>query len=129
VLESVAFEYAYYLGILRDLVPDLELIESRVIGGGARSQIWNQIKADVLGVPYQSLKRSEFATWGCALIAGYAVGLFTDLAETASRTTERQGEAIQPNSENVEIYQQLTEQHMRWQERLSLGFREVAASI
>jgi xylulokinase len=128
VLESIAFEYAYYLGILRDLVPDLELIESRVIGGGARSPIWNQIKADVLGVPYQALKRSEFATWGCALIAGYAVGLFTDLVETASRTTERQGEAILPNSENVEIYQQLTEHYMRWQERLSLGFRAVAAS-
>ena len=70
ILESIAFEYAYYLGILRELVPDLALVEARVIGGGARSDRWNQIKADVLGVPYQRLQRAEFATWGSALIAG-----------------------------------------------------------
>ena len=55
MLESIAFEYAYYLSILRELIPDLSLIEARVIGGGARSAVWNQIKADVLGVPYQRL--------------------------------------------------------------------------
>jgi xylulokinase len=123
VLESVALEYAYYLHILRDLVPDLTLIEARVIGGGARSPVWNQIKADVLGVPYQPLKRSEFATWGCALIAGYAVGLFTDLAETATQTTERQGVPIAPNPENAALYQSLADAYMRWQETLSQAFR------
>jgi xylulokinase len=125
VLESVAFEYAYYLSILRDLVPDLALIEARVIGGGARSPVWNQIKADVLGVPYQPLKRAEFATWGCALIAGYAVGLFTDLAETAAQTTERMGEPMQPNAENRALYDRLAEQHIRWQETLSHAFHSV----
>ena len=64
VLESVAYEYAYYLGILRKLIPDLDLIEARVVGGGARSPVWNQIKADVLGVPYRALQGSEFGTWG-----------------------------------------------------------------
>ena len=80
VLESVAYEYAYYLGILRDLIPGLSLIEARVVGGGARSPVWNQIKADVLGVPYQPLPGSEFGTWGSAMIAGKAAGIFDDLA-------------------------------------------------
>jgi xylulokinase len=128
ILESVAFEYAYYLRILRDLVPDLTLIEARVIGGGARSPVWNQIKADVLDVPYQPLKRSEFATWGCALIAGYAVGLFADLAETATRTTERKGEPVQPNRENAGLYKPLAEQYLRWQETLSQAFRSMPLS-
>jgi sugar (pentulose or hexulose) kinase len=39
--------------------------------------LWNQIKADVLGVPYQRLSGGEFGTWGCALIAGKAAGLYT----------------------------------------------------
>ncbi len=123
ILESIAFEYAYYLRILRDLLPDLSLIEARVIGGGARSHHWNQIKADVLGVPYQRLKRSEFATWGCALIAGCAVGLFADVAEAAATTTEPQGEPVAPRPEVTEVYQQLTRRYIDWQQTLSHAFR------
>jgi xylulokinase len=94
VIESVAFEYAYYLRILKSLIPDLELIEARVIGGGARNAFWNQVKADVLNVPYQRLKRPEFATWGCAMIAGHAVGLYKDLAATAEACVERAGSPV-----------------------------------
>ena len=71
-------------------------MEARAVGGGARSAVWNQIKADVLGVPYQRLSRVEFGTWGSAMIAGKAVGLFDDLAETASRTTLPEGESVHP---------------------------------
>ena len=122
ILEGIAFEYAYYLRILRELVPDLSLIEARVIGGGAKSLVWNQIKADVLGVPYQRLKRSEFATWGSAMIAGRAVGLFDDLTETAMLTTELDGESVKPRSEITEVYQQLADQYIGWQEKLSDAF-------
>ena len=59
-LESVAFEYAYYLMILNELLPDLTFTEARVMGGGAKSPIWNQIKADVLNVPYMNLIGNEF---------------------------------------------------------------------
>ena len=45
----------------KDLIPDLELVEARVVGGGARSPVWNQIKADVLGVPYQPLNGQSLA--------------------------------------------------------------------
>ena len=35
ILESIAYEYAYYLKILKELLPELELVEARVVGGGA----------------------------------------------------------------------------------------------
>jgi xylulokinase len=60
VLESVAYKYAFYLRIMQELNPDLVLFEARVVGGRARSPVWNQIKADVLGVPYQPLEGNEF---------------------------------------------------------------------
>ena len=84
ILESIAYEYAWYLRILRGLAPELDLVEARVIGGGARSEAWNQIKADVLSVPYQKLVRKECGAWGSALVAGKACGLITDLAEAAT---------------------------------------------
>ncbi len=52
VLESVAYEYAGYLRVLRALHPDLTPSETRVIGGGAHGRLWNSIKSSVLAVPY-----------------------------------------------------------------------------
>ncbi|MBE3580079.1 MAG: xylulose kinase [Thermoanaerobacteraceae bacterium] len=83
ILEAVAYEYGYYLDITRKLFPSLEVKEVRVIGGGARSPLWNQMKADILGIPYVSLEREEVGIWGSALVAGYAVGIYKDLAGVA----------------------------------------------
>jgi len=126
ILESVAFEYAYYLGILRDLIPNFNVSEARVIGGGAQSMAWNQIKADVLGVCYQRLKRAEFATWGAALIAGHGVGLFPNLAETAVTTTTAQSVPIEPNVEHTIAYRELSRRYVGWQGILKDGFRSFA---
>ncbi len=118
MLESVAYEYAYYLRILRELIPNLNLVEARVIGGGARNPLWNQIKADVLGVPFQRLQRGEFATWGCALIAGHAAGLFSNLAEAAEAAALPEGQPFYPDSQAHTIYTPLIEDYIRWQHLL-----------
>ena len=125
VLESVAYEYAYYLSILHELVPALSLSEARVIGGGARSAVWNQIKADVLGVPYQPLKGSEFGSWGTAMIAGKAAGIFGDLVLVAHEHAHPEGEALEPDVKNHLEYQQLIAQHIRWQGTLSEAFARI----
>ncbi len=115
VLESIAYEYAYYLQILREALPDLALVEARAIGGGARSDAWNQIKADVLGVPYQRLDRSEFGSWGSAMIAGKAAGIFDDLAAVAISHAQPQGIATAPNAANHARYQPLVAKHIALQ--------------
>ncbi len=122
-LESVAYEYAFYLKILRRLIPNLELIEARVIGGGANNGLWNQIKANVLGVPYQRLARAEFATWGCALIAGRAVGLYSDLAGAAEASLERRGGQVAPQPELTRVYQPMIERYIQWQQTQSSAYR------
>ncbi len=40
---------------MRENYPEVSFGEIRVIGGGARSDLWNQIKADVMGVRYARL--------------------------------------------------------------------------
>ncbi len=122
VLESIAYEYAWYLRILRDYIPNLELTETRAVGGGARSDQWNQIKADVLGVPYQRLGRNEFGTWGAALIAGKAAGIYDDLAQTAAEHAAPAGPPIRPSAERHERYQPLVERYIRLQEQLATIF-------
>ncbi len=95
VLESIAYDFAGALAELRELVPELRVDAVRVIGGGARSALWNQVKADVLGVPYVPLRRHDVTTWGCAMLAGHAAGLFPDMAKVARRSVE-QGETVTP---------------------------------
>ncbi len=128
ILESVAYEYAYYLGILGEAIPGLELTETRAVGGGARSDLWNQIKADVLGVPYQRLGRSEFGTWGAAMIAGKAVGIFPNLGEVAGEHAKPAGGPLLPQAENEAIYRPLIKQYIRLQGILRDAFVEMDKS-
>ena len=121
ILESVAYEYAYYLKILKQLLPGLEMVEARAVGGGARSEIWNQIKADVLDVPYQRLKGNEFGAWGAAMIAGKAAGLINDLAGHAEQTAIRSGKPSFPSRANHEVYVPIIEKYIALEEMLN-GF-------
>ncbi len=105
VLESIAYDYAQALAVVRDYVPGASFGEVRVIGGGANSTLWNQIKADVLGLPYVRLHREDIATLGSAIIAGHAVGVYPDMAATARQIASTTGR-IEPRREHQQIYQQ-----------------------
>ena len=118
MLESIAYEYAWYLRVLREYIPNLELTEARAVGGGARSDVWNGIKADVLGVPYQRLARGEFGTWGAAMVAGKAAGIYDDLAAVAAAHATPDGEPIRPSAGNHEVYRPLVDRHIQLQEQL-----------
>jgi xylulokinase len=93
-----------------------------VVGGGARSPVWNQIKADVLGVPYQPLEGAEFGSWGSAMIAGKAAGIFDDLAIVAHEHARPAGDPINPDAEIYSEYAPLVSQYIQWQKALSDEF-------
>ena len=122
ILESVAYEYAYYLKILKELLPRFELTEARVVGGGARSAIWNQIKADVLNVRYQRLKGNEFGTWGAAMIAGKAAGVIDNLTAHAEQTALAEGNPTFPSKEDHQTYLPLIENYIALEETMERFF-------
>ena len=95
MLEGVALEYAIYQDVLHDLFPDLRIKELRITGGGEKSRLWNQIKADVLQTRVRRVSRAEGAPLGAALVAGFGVGLFNSLPAAARRWVEI-GEAVRP---------------------------------
>jgi xylulokinase len=83
MLEGVALEYGIYRRCLLSLYRGFRFHELRITGGGAKSDLWNGIKADVLGCPVVQIARSEGAPMGAALLAGYAVGFFESLPDAA----------------------------------------------
>lgn len=88
VLESVAFEYAGFLDKALELYPELVPRDVRVIGGGSADQLWNQLKASALGLPYVRMRPRSFSCWGAALVAAAAVGEVDDLGSAALQAGE-----------------------------------------
>ncbi len=110
MFEGVALEYGVYFTILRELDADFQPKEIRITGGGAKSAVWNQIKADVLQVPVVLLNHDEGAPLGSALLAGYGTGLFSDLAQTARDWIQVSG-TVQPDSGKKNIYRSRIEEY------------------
>ena len=79
ILEAVAFMLRRNVELLaRAGAPAAEI---RSHGGGARSPLWNQVKADVSGLPVITLRGEDSAIRGDAMLAGVAAGAFRDLDE------------------------------------------------
>jgi xylulokinase len=108
IMEGIAYEYYSYLKIEKSLYPEVKFDEVRSYGGGAGSMIFNRIKADVLGIPYVLLDRTEVGTLGSAILGGYAVGVFDDMAKAASQATHRAG-TVEPDLANHKIYAEYAE--------------------
>ncbi len=63
----------------------LPLREIRAVGGGARSPLWRQIKADVTGLPVALLQTVETTALGAALLALAPCGMAGSLGEAVER--------------------------------------------
>ncbi|MFH0963061.1 MAG: FGGY family carbohydrate kinase [Planctomycetota bacterium] len=103
LLESLAF----VLRELLDVVKDLHVSPRRVtsLGGGAKSALLCQIKADVLGLPVQTLAFPEAALLGAAMLAFTGVGLFDDLP-SAARAMVRPARLFEPDPANRGLYEE-----------------------
>ncbi len=108
ILEAIAFEYNHYLKILRELLKEVRIDEVRGIGGGNKSEVWNQIKADILGIPYVLLNREEYAVTALAAIGGYGVGVIKDYVKAINEWV-KPVRKIQPNPEVNEKYKRYSD--------------------
>lgn len=79
VLEAVAFMLRRNVELLAGAGASADEIRSH--GGGSRSALWNQVKADVCGRPVLALQGDDAAIRGDAMLAGLAAGVFGDLDE------------------------------------------------
>ncbi len=95
VLEAVAFMLRRNLELLAGA--GAPAVEIRSHGGGARSPLWNQIKADVCGLPVVTLDGEDAAVRGDAMLAGVAVGAFAGLGEATAAMVQPRGR-FEPDS-------------------------------
>jgi xylulokinase len=110
VLEGVAFGLRDSLDLLAALGVHPEA--GRVSGGGARSELWLEIVASVLGLPLERTAVEEGSAYGAALLGGVAGGVFADPAEAVAACV-RVRETVEPNPAWQETYEREHERFRR----------------
>jgi len=102
VLEGVAYGLRDSLELLYEL--GVEPRVARASGGGARSRLWLETVASVLGLPLELTAVEEGSAYGAALLAGVAGEVFPDAA-AAVASSVRVRETIEPNPEWSRVYE------------------------
>lgn len=120
-LEAIAFEYRGYADNANNLAGVQAVRSVTGIGGGSRSDVWNQIKADVLGVPYHPVDGVESGTRGAAIIAIVALG-----HALPNLPSEAFGRTADPDPATREAYDAAYERYRWWTEHLVEGYRSFA---
>jgi xylulokinase len=76
----------------------------RIVGGGARSALWTQIRADLTGFPAETPRHTDTSALGAALLAAKASGLIDDIGKTVIEINPVTYVAL-PLARNAESYE------------------------
>jgi xylulokinase len=95
LLESIACLLRSNLDTLRNA--GMEFREIRSFGGGSRSRLWSQIKADICGLPVRPSHIQETGCMGAAVLAGVGSGVYATIEE-GSRALARFDAVVEPDA-------------------------------
>jgi xylulokinase len=121
ILEGVAFSLRDSLTLFREIGVPVESI--RLGGGGARSPLWQQIQADIYGMPVELIEADEGAAYGAALLSGVGTGNWPSV-EAACESAVRVANRIEPNPR---VAAQMDQQYAHYR-KLYPALREIRQS-
>lgn len=114
-MEGVGYEMMLNMEFLSGSGLQVEMLHAT--GGGARSEVWMQMKADMLNIPITALKTVDAGTAGSAMLTGIAIGCYKDLEDAAACMVER-----------TKVYYPRAEMHEKYSEMYK-RYREVYKAI
>lgn len=124
MLEGAAYGLRQNLGIGEGSL-GVAVKEIRIVGGGAKSKAWSQIKADILKRPMILLDQQETAVLGAAMLGGLASGRFKDHKEAAWKTSAHPSREFLPNPDLGRLYDQMYESYLTLYRRMEDLFEKV----
>jgi xylulokinase len=102
LLDSNNYDLRFNLDTLRGVGVPID--ELRAIGGGSKSAVWLQLRADVLGKPVSVPMTSEAASLGAAILAAASVGHFPN-AQAGAQAWVTVARTFEPDAAMREIYE------------------------
>ena len=121
ILESVAYMLKRNFSLLESLGLPIHTIYS--LGGAARSNLWLQIKADVLQKPITTLQVEEAACLGAAILGATAVRGYNSIDEAVIHMVQPK-QTIEPDPSLESIYQHGYAQYVQLYDKLIPLFGE-----
>jgi xylulokinase len=124
VLEGVAFGLRDSMELMK--ASGLSAIDQiRISGGGAKSPLWRQILANVMGNEMVTVNTTEGAAFGAALLAGVGAGVWSSVPQ-ACRATIRVVSQTEPQIDQMHTYDELYPLYRELYPALKPTFRAVA---
>ncbi|MCA9035556.1 MAG: xylulokinase [Planctomycetaceae bacterium] len=111
VMEGATYAMRDTLEIIREMT--IPVSEIRLSGGGARSEFWRQMQADIYGQPVCTINAEEGPAYGVALLAAAGTGAYSDVVEACNATirvvskTSQKSKAVKKYNSGYPIYQKL----------------------
>ena len=110
IMESVAFLIRKNLEFIAS--KGIRFKEIRALGGGTRSLLWNQVVADVTGIPLKTLVAAEAPAIGAAILAGTGAAIFKNLEEGIKNMVKVKND-FTPRPENKSAYDEAFNNYLR----------------
>ena len=102
VMEGVTFSLRQVAERIFAMDPDMKPEKIILSGGGAKSEVWRQMAADIFGLPVVTISGSgEGGAYGAALVAGVGLGIWRDLVEAAGNPVEETRNLPDPNTQAI----------------------------
>lgn len=111
ILEGISYEIKQNLAMLQDA--GVVINEVRAIGGGAKSEKWLQLKADMFGKKVIALDISEGVCLGTAILSGTAIGKYDSIESAVDQLVTPRDvyypceEIAQQYDEKLKVYEQI----------------------
>ncbi len=102
VMEGITFGLRDIVEVLRKAGVGVDQI--RVTGGGAKSEFWRQMMADIFGVSVATTNISEGGCVGAAILAGVGAGAYASVQEACDQLVKTVA-VVEPDKRASEIYE------------------------
>lgn len=123
VVEGVTFGMRDQVELLRKL--GVQIKQIRAGGGGARSEWWRQMQADMFDAPVVTINTQEGAAYGAALLAATSAGAFSSVEE-ACATAIQITSTVKPRKTAAATYDQMYPEFQALYQALKDEFRRIS---
>lgn len=117
-IEGITMEQKDILSNMRE--NNIPIHSVRIIGGATKSGLWNQIQADMYRIPCDTLKVEDAAVMGAAIMAGSAIGIFSDMKDGVKQMIRLKAH-YEPNTTTADLYDEMYQIYCQSYECLSQG--------